>query len=137
MKKPPRLFRSLFHELGRLRDFVARLGKATVSNRPSRLSLEGLEDRVTPAVTITATKSVDLAVAHPGDTLTYTVTIADTGTTDATGVQLLDAIDPNATFVANSVKLSPMAVSHSYSSVGNTPLSTSAGIGLLAGVHDL
>ena len=88
---------------------------------------------MTPAVTITVAKSVDLAIAHPGDRLTYTVNIADTGTTDATGVQLLDAIDPNSTFVTNSVILSPMAARQSFNAVGNTQLSGT----LTVGIHDL
>ncbi len=74
---------------------------------------------------------------HPGDTITYTETIADTGPVDATGVQFTDSPDPNTTIVPNSVKLSPMAVSHAYDVAGNTLLAVVAAGGLLTGVHDL
>src|SRR5262245_52730721 len=118
------------------RTYRRNAGSRNLANR-LRPVLEQLESRLAPAVTITATKAVDLAVADPGDTLTYTVTIADTGTDDATGVQFLDSLDPNLTFVNDSVKLSPMAIRHAYNAVGNTPLLVPAATGLLAGVHDL
>ena len=56
---------------------------------------------------------------------------------DATGVQLAEALDANTTFTANSVKLSPNSISHSYNAVGNMLLSVTAGSGLKAGVVDL
>src|SRR5262249_43601476 len=124
MKKPPRLFRSLFHELSRLRDFVARLGKATVSNRPSRLSLEGLEDRSVPAAAITATKTYTFTdsitanggagTVNPGETVHYTVTVANTGDATATGVQFDDTFDPNAPYVDGTLKVSPKALAKGY-----------------------
>src|SRR3954470_11793106 len=48
--------------------------------------------------------------ARPGDAITYTVTITNTGTGDATGVQFNDAIDPNTTFVPGSTTTQPIAV---------------------------
>ena len=92
-----------------------------------------LESRLAPSVTIVGTKTVDLSTANPGDTLTYTVAIADTGDTDALGVQYLDTVDANTNFVPNSVLASPMAIKQSFNSVGNTPLSGS----LTTGVHDI
>ncbi len=71
--------------------------------------------------------------ARPGDTITYSGTIQNTGNMDATGVQLAEALDANTTFTANSVKLSPNSISHSYNAVGNTPLSVAAGTGLKVG----
>ncbi len=75
--------------------------------------------------------------ARPGDTITYSGTIQNSGNMDATGVQLANPIDSNSTFVSNSVLLSPNAVSHSYNAVGNTPMAVNAASGLKAGVVDL
>src|SRR2546423_13157872 len=67
------------------------------------------------APTITATKShMPAGNANPGDTLTYTVVITNSGTSDATGVNFSDTIDPNTTLVAGSVIASPIANDDSY-----------------------
>lgn len=47
------------------------------------------------------TKTVDLAVATPGDRLTYTVTAANTGTGDATVVRFVDTL-PDGTVVTRT-----------------------------------
>ena len=91
---------------------------------------------------VSATKSASFpgnndSSARPGDTITYTGTIQNSGTADAAGVQFADTIDPNSTFVANSTKLSPNAVSHPYNAAGNTQLIVAAGSGLKVGVVDL
>src|SRR5262245_43244791 len=118
----------------------ARLSRSQTSGR---LRVEELEPRLVPAVNIVAVKTATfpngtpIVTANPGDTIQYAVSIANNGTTDATGVQFLDSLDPNTAFVNDSVKVSPMAVSHSYNSVGNTPLTVSAATGLLNGVHDI
>ena len=76
--------------------------------------------------------------SRPGEQIGYTISIGNSGTTAATGVQLADTPDARTTFVANSVKLSPNAIAHGLiNAVGNTPLSVAAGSGLLVGVHDL
>jgi uncharacterized repeat protein (TIGR01451 family) len=59
-----------------------------------------------PAPNITASK-VDAwddtatpdGKADPGQTITYTVTISNTGTAAATGVTFTDSVDPNTTLV--------------------------------------
>lgn len=55
---------------------------------------------ITPAMAITKTASP--ANAKPGDTITYTITVTNSGTAAATGVSLADAIPANTTYVAGS-----------------------------------
>jgi uncharacterized repeat protein (TIGR01451 family) len=51
-----------------------------------------------PALTVT--NSVNEAVAHPGDLLVYTISIVNTGTTDASGYYLHDYLSDDLTFVS-------------------------------------
>jgi hypothetical protein len=86
--------------------------------------------------TVTATKShTPSGNRAPGDTLTYTVVIANTGAADATMVNFTDTIDPNTTFVFGSLKVSPIAVNDTYNTIGNVNISVPSGSGLL--VNDL
>lgn len=69
----------------------------------------------------------------PGDTLKYTVTIANAmGAMAATGVQFSDMIDPNTTLIAGTVNSSPIAVNDAYNTVGNISISVPAGSGMLS-----
>ncbi len=57
-----------------------------------------------PAVTVAKTV-VDASgdgMAEPGETLTYTITLTNTGGTDASGFDVTDNLDPNTTFVSAS-----------------------------------
>ena len=63
--------------------------------------------------------------ADPGETITYTTTITNSGT-DASGVQLTDTIDANTTLVPGSLKISPLAFDDTYVAAQNTPLSAGA-----------
>src|SRR5262249_11727927 len=93
--------------------------------RGRRPEVERLEDRCTPTATITATKDDGIPLTtykNPGDTLQYTVVVANTGNTSATNVVYSDALDPNTTLVAGSVHASPLAFNDSYNAVGNTLL---------------
>ncbi len=65
-----------------------------------------------------------------GDTLRYTVTIANGGT-DATDLNFTDSIDANTTFVPGSLEVSPIAVNDVYSSIGNVGINIPSGSGLL------
>lgn len=88
------------------------------------------------APSVSATKSHALAPgdtqADPGDTLTYTVIISNTGSTDATGVNFTDTIDPNTTLVGGSTIASPIAVDDSYHTIGNVNISVPVGQGVIA-----
>jgi uncharacterized repeat protein (TIGR01451 family) len=84
------------------------------------------------APTVTANKTHSPAGPfHLGDTITYSVTISDTGA-DATGVVFTDMPDPNTTLVAGSVMASPLAVDDSYACTGNLSIAVPAGSGVLA-----
>jgi hypothetical protein len=78
---------------------------------------------------VTATKSVDKASALYGDTLNYTVVIADSGL-DATGVSFSDTLDVNLS-LTGSVQASPVAVDDAYACTGNLSISIPAGSGVL------
>src|SRR5262245_53403275 len=67
----------------------------------------------------------------PGDTLTYTATIAANGAA-ATGVNFSAALDPNTTLVPGSLRASGVTVDDSYFTTQNTPLTRPAGTGVLA-----
>src|SRR6185369_3338136 len=96
-----------------------------------------------PSASITATK-VDAwddtatpdGKAEPGQTVTYTVTITNTGGTSATGVTFTDTIDPNTTLVGGSVATQPIAVPDSYNVIGNVRIQPTAANGLLANDRD-
>ncbi|MEY2512568.1 MAG: hypothetical protein QOE26_3331, partial [Verrucomicrobiota bacterium] len=99
----------------------------------------------TAAANVSGTKAAAFppnndASARPGDTITYTIGVGNNGaagTTDATGVQVADTVDPNSTFVNNSAKVSPNAIAHSYNAAGNTQLVVNAAAGLKVGVVDI
>ena len=100
---------------------------------PRRTSMMG-GGSPSPVPAMTATKAavilsdtVHTGIADPGETIRYTVTIANGGT-DATGVHIADTPDPDTTFVPGSIVVSPLALNDTYTSVGNMTL-TSASIG--------
>lgn len=61
--------------------------------------------------------------ADPGETIEYTVVIANSGADPATGVTFNDILDINTTLVNGSLNVSPLAVDDSYEAIGNTLLS--------------
>src|SRR5438874_2145460 len=80
-------------------------------------------------VNITATLADDIALANkknPGDTITYTAVISNSGSTDASGVVYNDTLDANTT-QTGAVTISPLAINETYQSVGNMTL-TSANV---------
>ena len=94
-------------------------------------------DRVS-AVVLTATKAVSpTGPQSPGATLTYTVTLANSTATDATGVDFSDTVDPNTTLVGGSVKASPVTVDDAYPQtvIGNVSVA-SANIPFSATAND-
>jgi hypothetical protein len=74
--------------------------------------------------------------AEPGDTITYTATISNTGTSDATGVTFTDSVDTNTTLVPGSVQTQPIAIDDSYNVIGNVRIQPTVANGLLANDRD-
>src|SRR5512138_228792 len=74
--------------------------------------------------------------ATPGDTLRYTITIQNTGSSDATNAIFNDTIDNNTTFVPGSLQTTPLARNDSYSTVGNVQLTVPVGNGVLLNDSD-
>lgn len=103
----------------------------------SPLTKSRLKSRALLVPTISATNvyaltnDTGLPGASAGDELEYTVTISNSGT-DANGVSFTETIDPNTTLVAGSVKVSPIAVNETYSTIGNAGLNVLAANGVLA-----
>jgi uncharacterized repeat protein (TIGR01451 family) len=64
-------------------------------------------------------------IANPGDTIKYTVTITNSGSTDATGVTFTDTPDANTTLVGSPVT-TPIAIDDSYTATGNVRISVPA-----------
>ncbi|QDT53040.1 hypothetical protein Pan44_10550 [Caulifigura coniformis] len=106
---------------------------------------EVLESRLLlAAVTATLTDSLPVGgdtdadgVVDPGETITYTATITETSGSAATNVSFSVDLDPNTTLVANSVRITPIALDDAYSLVGNTPLTVNVAAGLLANDIDI
>ena len=60
------------------------------------------------AAALTATANNGDGKADPGDTINYTVTLGNTTATDATGLSFNDILDSHTSFVAGSIKSSPI-----------------------------
>jgi len=56
-----------------------------------------------PVSFTTSTKTVNFASATPGSTLTYTISVVNTGSSGATGVVVSDTIPANTTYVGGSI----------------------------------
>src|SRR5256714_5962149 len=93
---------------------------------------KSIEQAVSPAAVgpITASLTDNVPATNPtpkpGQTITYTATITNTGSSDATGMPFSDTPDANPTLVNGSVHASPVATNDTYNWVGNTFLDTSA-----------
>ncbi|MFN2510476.1 MAG: beta strand repeat-containing protein [Pyrinomonadaceae bacterium] len=68
----------------------------------------------------------------PGQTITYSVTITNSGPDPATNLTLTDTIDPNTTLVPGSAVSTPIAFADAYNVVGNVRIQPNAAQGLLA-----
>ena len=113
---------------------AAGAGAARAAARPAPAALAA-------APSISATKSDYFddpdtdGKAVPGDTITYTVQINNSGA-DAAGVVFNDTPDSNTTLVNGSVKTTPVAVNNSYSVIGNVRISVPAAQGLTSNDSD-
>jgi hypothetical protein len=74
--------------------------------------------------------------AEPGDTVTYTVTITNTGDAPATGVNFNDSVDTHTTLVPGSVNTQPIAIADVYNVIGNVEIKPTAANGLLTNDRD-
>jgi len=73
---------------------------------------------VTKAMPTLTTDANGNGVVNPGDTLIYSITVAN-GATDATGVIFTDVLDSNLTLVPGSVNSTPIAGDDTYAVTGN------------------
>lgn len=71
-----------------------------------------------------------------GDTIRHTITITNTGSTDADAVNLLNTLDADITLVAGSVKTTPLAINDTYTTHVNNQLTILAAAGVLANDRD-
>ena len=94
-----------------------------------------------PALTATKTDALQTDAdtsggVTPGDTLRYTITINNTGSSDATNSVFNDTIDNNTTFATGSLQTTPLARNDSYSTVGNVLLTVPVATGVLLNDSD-
>lgn len=77
---------------------------------------------VTTDSVITVTKSMSVSTASPGDTITYTLDVKNTGLAPATAIDITDAIPANTAFVSASqvIPVTIPASTISYSTDGTT-----------------
>ena len=71
-----------------------------------------------------------------GTTVTNTLVITNSGDTNATSVLLTIPTPANATDVAGSIRITPVAVDDSYTALGNTVMTVAAGAGVLTNDFD-
>jgi len=83
---------------------------------------------------ITPTANNGDGKADPGDTITYTATITNTGASDATGVSFTDTVDPSTTLISGS---GVMALDDHFNTIGNVDLNVPVAQGLLANDKDI
>jgi uncharacterized repeat protein (TIGR01451 family) len=93
-------------------------------------------DTLTPQVTLAVVKTDGSLTYTPGGTATYTITITDTGASDAANVTVSDALPPGVTLTANvtcvangSASCGTVSGSIGGTSLGATGATISAGLG--------
>ena len=73
----------------------------------------------TPPPELTLVEAVDLSVAAPGDTLTYTVVYSNIGEGLATEVIIIEDVPANSTYVENSANGADMTIEYSHDGGAN------------------
>jgi uncharacterized repeat protein (TIGR01451 family) len=110
-----------------------------IANTASITSSE-MPDPITGTITDTTINAPSLTIRKssqdanggqlvPGDTLTYTVAVANTGTLDATDALISDTLPANTAFVPGSIRLSPSDAG----TPGTTPPTLASGLTITAG----
>lgn len=74
--------------------------------------------------------------ATPGNNVTYSIQINNTGSGAATGTTLSNPTPTNMTLVAGSLRTTCLAINDVYSCLGNVPITIAAGAGVLANDAD-
>ncbi len=92
------------------------------------------EDVAVTAPVMTFSKSVDLAYANPGDTLTYTLFYENTGTGDAANVVVEDTIPADTTFVSSTPMYSSVSDDTYTYDIGNVAAGASGTITVIVTV---
>ena len=87
--------------IGGLNDYVTARATATIGNLPllyAQKTARIYQDSSSPGI------------VDPGDVLRYTIVLSNSGAVPATGVVLTDAVPPNTTYVADSLRLNGASV---------------------------
>jgi len=92
----------------------------------------GIKALFAPGISATNTYAVTNGGTTAGGELEYTVIITNGGPDPATGTKFTETIDANTTLVAGSVRVSPVSVNDSYSTIGNVGINIPADQGLLS-----
>ena len=84
---------------------------------------------------LTQDKTVNTATAHEGDTLTYTMTVGNTGTADATGVTATETLPAGVTFVSAAPSTGTFDSTSGLWSVGTVAVGTTQTLTVTATVN--
>ncbi|MFD0894868.1 DUF11 domain-containing protein [Luteolibacter ambystomatis] len=117
---------------------MLRLPRAAVLSAIAALTVPGLVGTLHAAPVVSATKDDGVPQTtrkKPGETITYTNTITNSGDATANGVSFSDPDVPGTT-LSVSPKVTPIAFDDAYTLEGNTPLAVNAAAGVLANDSD-
>lgn len=91
---------------------------------------------VTTDAVITVVKSMSVSTASPGDTITYTLDVKNTGLASATNIVVTDAIPPNTAFIIGTASGATVAYSTDGTTFsGTAPTESPATSGVADGVQ--
>ncbi|MEM9366376.1 MAG: DUF11 domain-containing protein [Planctomycetota bacterium] len=98
------------------------------------------QDAVTvqvPVADLEVSKSVDVASANVGQSLTFTIVVANDGPNDATGVVIRDQLPAGLDYVSDTTSRGSYDAGSGRWSIDEIPANTSATLTLLANVEDV